>query len=286
MIALSFRDVEIALGGRTVLAGVNLAIGRGEFIGLLGGNGAGKTTLLRAALGLVAPRRGAIEALGKPASRGNPAIGYMPQIRAVPANLRLSGHDFVAGVVDGARWGLPLLGGEGRREVDRVLELVCASALAHRPLAELSGGERQRLLLAQVLVGSPRLLLLDEPLMSLDPSHQAGVVELVASLQRSLGLTVLFSAHELNPLLGVMNRVLFVGNRQAALGTVDEVITEPVLSRLYGTRIEVVRLGGRIFVMAGAQDMARDTHGCGDHGHDHGQEHSHEHSHGDHAADA
>ncbi len=286
MIALSFRDVELALGGRTVLAGVNLAIGQGEFIGLLGANGSGKTTLLRAALGLVAPRRGAIEVLGKAASRGNRAIGYMPQIRAVPANLRLSGRDFVAGVVNGARWGLPLLGAEGRREVERVLERVGATALAHRALAELSGGERQRLLLAQVLVGSPQLLLLDEPLMSLDPSHQAGVVELVASLQRSLGLTVLFSAHELNPLLGVMDRVLYVGNGQAALGTVDAVITEPVLSRLYGTRIEVVRLGGRIFVMAGAQDMARDTHGCGEHAHEQAHEPSHDHSHGEHAADA
>ena len=284
MTALAFHDVEIALGGRTVLAGVNLAIREGEFIGLLGANGAGKTTLLRAALGLVAPRQGSVTVLGQPASRGNPAIGYMPQGRAVPANLRLSGRDFIACVVDGARWGLPVLGAADRAEVARVLELVGAETLAKRPLAELSGGERQRLLLAQALVGNPKLLLLDEPLMSLDPSRQAGVVELVSSLHKALGITVVFSAHELNPLLGAMDRVLYVGNRQAALGTVDEVITAPVLSLLYGTQIEVVRLGGRIFVMAGGLDMARDTHGCGEH--DHGHTHEHAHEHGTDAADA
>ncbi len=287
MDALAFHDAELVLGGRSVLAGVNLAIGQGEFIGLLGANGAGKTTLLRAALGLVAPSRGSIAVLGRPATRGNPAIGYMPQIRATPANLLISGRDFVACVVGGERWGLPLLGTAGRAEVDRVLDLVGATALAKRPLAELSGGERQRLLLAQALVGRPKLLLLDEPLMSLDPSHQTGVVELVSSLHRTLGVTVVFSAHELNPLLGVMDRVLYVGNRQAALGRVDEVITAPVLSRLYGAPIEVVRLGGRIFVMAGGHDMARDTHGCGDHQHDHASGHApghaHGHAHGHHA---
>ena len=113
------------------------------------------------------------------------------------------------------------------------------------------GGERQRLLLAQALIGRPRLLLLDEPLISLDPHHQHAVVALARSLQAELGLTVLFSAHDLNPLLGALDRVLYLGHGQAALGTVDEVVTGPVLSRLYGSRIDVVRLGGRIFVMAG-----------------------------------
>jgi zinc/manganese transport system ATP-binding protein len=144
--------------------------------------------------------------------------------------------------------------------VDRVLDLVGARPLARRPLSELSGGERQRLLLAQALVGAPRLLLLDEPLISLDPHHAGDVVALVKSLQVALGLTVLFSAHELNPLLGALDQVLYLGRGQAALGAVDEVITGPVLSRLYGADIEVVRLGGRIFVMSGSHDVQRDAH--------------------------
>ncbi len=254
--AIELRDVRLTLGGRTVLTGASLEIGACEFVGVLGPNGAGKTTLMRAILGLVRPGRGSVHVLGRPAMRGNPAIGYMPQVRAAAAGLRLSGWDFVAGVVDGHRLGLPVPGKAGRAEVDRALDLVGARALGRRPLFETSGGERQRLLLAQALIGRPRLLLLDEPLISLDPHHQRGVVELARSLQAELGITVLFSAHDLNPLLGALDRVLYLGRGQAALGTVDEVITSPVLSRLYGSDIDVVRLNGRIFVMAGRRDAA------------------------------
>ena len=272
MSAIEFRDVTLRLGGRTVLSGVSLAIAAGEFVGVLGPNGAGKTTLMRAVLGLLPASRGSILVLGQPAARGNAAVGYMPQVRSANGTMRLRGWDFVAGVVGGHRLGLPLLGKAARTEVDRVLDLVHARDLARRPLSEISGGERQRLLLAQALIGHPRLLLLDEPLMNLDPHHQRDVVDLVKSLQTELGITVLFSAHELNPLLGALDRVLYLGGGQAALGTVDDVITGPVLSRLYGSKIDVVHLRGRIFVMSGSHDMERDAHR-----HDHGHAHSHDH---------
>ncbi len=260
MNAVELREVRLTLGGRTVLTGVSLDIAAREFVGVLGPNGAGKTTLMRAILGLVPPRRGSIRVLGRPAARGNSAIGYMPQVRAAVASMKLCGWDFVAGVVNGHRPGLPILGKAGRIEVERALDLVGARELAGRPLTEVSGGERQRLLLAQALIGRPRLLLLDEPLISLDPRRQRGVVELVKSLQAALGITVLFSAHELNPLLGALDRVLYLGCGHAALGTVDEVITGPVLSRLYGSEIDVVRLKGRIFVLSGSHNMERDEH--------------------------
>jgi zinc/manganese transport system ATP-binding protein len=257
--AVEVSDLTLALGGRVVLADVGFAIAENEFVGVLGPNGAGKTTLMRALLGLLRPVRGGIRVLGAPVASGNAAVGYMPQVRSA-SGMHLRGWDFVAGAVAGHRWGLPLLGRAERREVERVLALVGATDLAQRPLRELSGGERQRLLLAQALLGRPRLLLLDEPLMSLDPHHQHGVVELVRGLQQRLGIAVLFSAHELNPLLGALDRVLYLGGGRAALGTVDEVITGPVLSRLYGSPIEVVRLGGRIFVMSGAHEMEREHH--------------------------
>jgi zinc/manganese transport system ATP-binding protein len=259
------------LGGRSILAGVTLEIAAREFVGVLGPNGAGKTTLMRAVLGLVPATRGSIHVLGRPAVRGNPDIGYVPQVRSSVGSMRLSGWDFVAGVVNGHRLGMPIATKAVRAEVDRALGLVGASDLARRPLAETSGGERQRLLLAQALIGHPRLLLLDEPLISLDPHHQHAVVALVKSLQVELGITVLFSAHELNPLLGALDRVLYLGSGQAALGTVDEVITSAVLSRLYGSDIEVVRVKGRIFVMSGDHDVERDVHRHGD-----GSAHTHE----------
>ena len=269
MNAIEFRQVALRLGGRDVLAGVSLEIATGEFVGVLGPNGAGKTTLMRAVLGLVSASRGTIRVLGRPAARGNPAVGYMPQIRSSGNDLRLSGWGFVAGVVDGHRLGLPFVGKAARAEVDRVLDLVGAGDLARRPLAELSGGEQQRLLLAPALIGRPQLLLLDEPLVNLDPHYQDDLVGLAKSLCDELGVTILFSAHEVNPLLGALDRVLYLGSGRAALGTVDDVITGPVLSRLYGAEIDVVRLKGRIFVMSGDHDVERDIHR-----HDHGSRHA------------
>jgi len=282
--ALELERVTIALGGRTILADTDLTVGAGEFVGVLGPNGAGKTTLLRAILGLVPLAHGTIRIAGEPIARGNPGIGYMPQVRSALAGRRLRGRDFIAMAADGHRWGLPRTDAATRAEVERVLDLVDGHALAERPLSELSGGERQRLLLAQCLLGQPRLLLLDEPLISLDPNHQRGVVELVRRVQRELGITVLFSAHELNPLLSALDRVLYLGNGSAALGTVDEVITRPVLSRLYGSPIDVMRVNGRIFVMSGDVEVEKHDHahegepGAGN-GHGNGHVHSHGHTH-------
>ena len=260
MSAIEFRDVTLRLGGRDVLSAVSLEIATGAFVGVLGPNGSGKTTLMRAVLGLMPVSRGNIRVLGLAAVRGNPAIGYMPQNRSAGGNLRLSGWDFVATAFSGHRLGLPFAGRTARAEVDRALALVGADKLARRPLAEISGGERQRLLLAQALIGRPQLLLLDEPLANLDPRFQGDVIALTNSLRAELGITILFSAHELNPLLGAVDRVLYLGRGQAELGTVDEVITGPVLSRLYGADIDVIRAKGRIFVLSGNYDVERDAH--------------------------
>ncbi|MBC8640265.1 ATP-binding cassette domain-containing protein [Caballeronia sp. EK] len=272
--ALEVDRVTLALGGREILNDTSFTIRNGEFIGVLGPNGAGKTTLMRALLGLVPLKSGTIRVNGEAVERGNASIGYMPQIRTGLANRRVLGRDFVAMAADGHHWGLPHRNARIRADVERVLELVGAHQLASRPLSELSGGERQRLLLAQCLLGNPRLLLLDEPLISLDPRHQTGVVELVRRVQRELNITVLFSAHELNPLLNSLDRVLYLGSGRAALGTVDEVISKPVLSRLYGSPIDVMRVNGRIFVMSGDVEIDKL-----DHAHEEGEEHEHEHEH-------
>jgi zinc/manganese transport system ATP-binding protein len=271
--AVALKGVTLRRGGHTVLAGIDAAIRAGEFVGVFGPNGAGKTTLLQAILGLLRPEAGEIRVFGKPPLNGNRQAGYLPQRRAAIADLGLRGWDFVASAYHGERWGLPVLGAEGRREVARVLGLVEAEALALRPLAQLSGGELQRLLLAQALLGSPKLLLLDEPLISLDPRYQQAMVDLVRRVQRALGITVLLTAHEINPLLDAMDRVLYLGQGRAALGTVDEVMTGPVLSRLYGGPIDVLRVKGRIIVVAAHGVAEAEAHR---HEHDgHGPHHHH-----------
>ena len=255
MDAVRFDDVSLALAGRLVLRGVDLAIGAGEFIGVLGANGAGKTTLFRAILGLIAPVAGRITVLGGPPRQGQSGIGYLPQTRTTPGAAALCGRDLLLSALDGHRWGWPRANRARLTEVERVLALTGAEALADRRFDSISGGERQRLMLAQALLGAPRLLLLDEPLASLDPRRQTEVVALVREVQRRTGLPVLFSAHDLNPLLGSLDRVLYLGGGGAAIGTADEVVTGPVLSRLYGTPVDVVRLDGRVFVIAGTERL-------------------------------
>jgi zinc/manganese transport system ATP-binding protein len=265
----------IGIGGRIVLADASFAIQAGEFIGVLGPNGAGKTTLMRAILGLLSPSAGAVRVFGSSPQRGDRTIGYLPQVRTVLPDLRVRGLDFIGSSLHGERWGLPSLSRHDRHMIEETLEAVGARDLAARPLSAMSGGERQRLLLAQALVGSPKLLLLDEPLISLDQRHQEVVIDVVRKVCRERGITVLFSAHELNQLLGTLDRVLYLGNREAVLGTVDEVISAPVLSRLYGTDIQVVRAEGHIFVMSRGRDVEVSDH---QHDHDHGNG-GHEHHH-------
>jgi len=250
-----------------VLADVSFAIPQGSFVGILGPNGAGKTTLLRAVLGLTPPSAGRIAVLGQPPRRGNAQIGYMPQARKLGADLPLTGADLVTGAAGGHRWGFPLASRAEREMAAAALELVGAADLARRPLNELSGGESQRILIAEALLGAPKLLLLDEPLISLDTGHQRAIIELVHELGARLGIAVLFCSHEINPLLGVVDQVLYLGRGKAAIGSVEEVINSDVLTSLYGTPITVLRVNGRIFVMADGLDLAAGGHEHADHDH-------------------
>ncbi len=273
MTVVELDHATIGIGGRTVLEDASFAIRAGEFIGVLGPNGAGKTTLMRAILGLLAPSAGSLRVFGRAPQRGDTAIGYLPQVRTVLPDLRVRGIDFIGSSLHGERWGLPSLSRRDRGMIEETLEAVGARDLANRPLSAMSGGERQRLLLAQALIGQPKLLLLDEPLISLDQRHQEVAIDVVRKVCRERGITILFSAHELNQLLGTLDRVLYLGNGQAVLGTVDEVISAPVLSRLFGTDIQVVRAEGHIFVMSRGRDVEVSDHL---HDHDHG---GHEHHH-------
>ncbi|MDR3497631.1 MAG: ABC transporter ATP-binding protein [Parvibaculum sp.] len=262
MSAIDFEDVSIALGGRRILSGVSFSIEQGHFVGVLGPNGAGKTTLFRTILGLLTATSGKISVLGSPPARGNAAIGYIPQWRHTAAQLNFTGFELLLSAYAGNRWGLPIASQQDRKAVEAALERVGGRELAGRALTELSGGERQRLFIAQALVGEPKLLLFDEPLISLDPAHQRSIVELVRDISRERNIAVLFSAHEVNPLLGAVDEVLYLGQGKAAIGTVDEVVNERVLSALYDTRVHVIRTEGRIFVVAEGGEVD-------DHLHDH-----------------
>jgi zinc/manganese transport system ATP-binding protein len=266
---IELEHATLRVGGRDVLEDVSLSIRPGEFIGVLGPNGSGKTTLMRAILGLLPPSAGTVRVFGESPRRGDSRIGYLPQVRTVLPDLRVRGLHFIASSLHGEHWGLPSLTRADRRMIDDTLSLIGARDLAKRPLTEMSGGERQRLLLAQALIGEPRLLLLDEPLISLDARHQEVAIDVVRKVCRERGITVLFSAHELNQLIGTLDRVLYLGNGQAVLGTVEEVITAPVLSRLFDADIQVVHAEGHIFVMSRGRDVEHAAHQHDHEGHEH-----------------
>jgi len=261
---LTLDHVAVALGGRPVLRDVSAEIVPGEFVGLIGANGAGKTTLLRVILGLLRAD-GRVEVLGRPLrhGRGNRAIGYVPQKQSIDPDTPLRGRDLVALGIDGERWGIPLPRAARRARVDEALRSVGAIAYAGAPVGRLSGGEQQRLFIAQALLTEPRLLLLDEPLANLDLRSAGEVVRLVARLGRERGIAVLLVAHDMNPLVGVMDQVLYLAEGRSAIGPVDEVVRGDVLTRLYGYPVDVLHAQGRMLVVAGGQVLngAQDQHG-------------------------
>jgi zinc/manganese transport system ATP-binding protein len=244
----------VALGGRPVWSDLSLQVSAGEFLTVLGPNGAGKSTLARALLGLVPLAAGSLRVLGDRPGRHNDAIGYLPQRRSFDSGLRVRGRDIVRLGLDGDRWGLPLPLRSRRRRgeearVAEAISMVGAGSFADRPVGEVSGGEQQRLLIAQALVRRPRLLILDEPLDSLDLPNQAAVAALVAEVCAE-GVTVVMVAHDVNPILPYVDRVVYLGRGAAVSGEPSEVITSSTLSNLFGTPIEVLHASdGRMVVV-------------------------------------
>jgi zinc/manganese transport system ATP-binding protein len=262
--AVVLDDAAVRVGGRTVWSSVDVRIEAGEFVAILGPNGVGKSTLIKVLLGLLPLAAGRAEVLGAPPGEARSDVGYLPQRRSFDATLRIRGVDVVRLGLDGDRWGVPLPAGRRSREaakrVDEVIALVQAEAFAHRPIGELSGGEQQRLLIGQALARRPRLLLLDEPLDSLDLPSQAAVARLVAAICRDEGVTILLVAHDVNPILGYLDRVVYLGHGGAATGRPDEVVTGPTLSRLYDTPIEVLTASdGRLVVVGEPEAPAHHT---------------------------
>jgi zinc/manganese transport system ATP-binding protein len=255
---LEFRDACVQMGGRWILRDVSFSIRPGEFVAIIGPNGSGKSTLLKVALGLVPLAEGSVTVLGSDARRGREDIGYLPQRRNFDPDVRIRGRDVVRLGLDGGRWGLPLpfLGGAGRRaieeRVDEVIAQVGAEDYAGRPIGELSGGEQQRLLIAQAFAPRPRLLLLDEPLDSLDQTNQQQVATLVHQICLAESVCVLFVTHDINPVLSHLDSVVYVAAGRAAVGSPDEVITTEALTRLYGVPVEVIHAADGRLIVVGA----------------------------------
>src|SRR5947207_560283 len=252
--AIEARSAAVRLGGRLIWEHLDLSVPAGEFVAVLGPNGAGKSTLVNAVLGLVPLSAGTLSVFGAEPGQRNADIGYLPQRRSFDASLRVRGVDVVRLGLDGDKWGLPWPARSRQREAQRrvaeVVDLVDAGAYADRPVGEVSGGEQQRILIAQALIRRPAMLLLDEPLDSLDLPNQAAVAALVARICRTEGVTILMVAHDVNPILPYLDHVAYLGRGGAVCGPPHDVITSETLTHLFNTPIEVLRASdGRLVVV-------------------------------------
>lgn len=261
---LEIRDGALGFGERTLWSALNLSVAPGEFLAILGANGSGKTSLLKSILGQQRLDSGSIAIDGEAVHRGDRRIGYIPQQKIVLPGTPLRGRDLVTLGVNGHRFGPPFVSRAVREKVDGLLEAVGATGYASQPIGSLSGGEQQRLRVAQALAAGPVLLLCDEPLMSLDLHHQRGVSELINRRRREHDTSVVFVTHDINPILGMVDRILYLAEGRFTIGTPAEVLRSDVLSSLYDTPVEVIHSHGRVLVVGIPE---------GDHHHDeNGQE--------------
>jgi zinc/manganese transport system ATP-binding protein len=251
---LAVEGVSVSLSGREILHDVSFRVEGGEFIGLIGSNGAGKTTLLRVILGLVEPTSGQVLIAGKARSRRNPLIGYVPQKIGLDPDMPIRARDLVGLGLDGHRFGVPRPSARRNALIDEMLEAVDATRFAEDRVGNLSGGEQQRIMIAHALISRPRLLLLDEPLANLDIRSEQEVVALVARITAEQQVAVLISAHDMNPLLPVMDRVVYVAAGRVASGTTEEVVSTETLSQLYGHHVDVIHVNDRVLVVAGREN--------------------------------
>ncbi|MFD7011544.1 MULTISPECIES: metal ABC transporter ATP-binding protein [Rhodococcus] len=248
--ALELTGARLSFGERTLWQDLDLTVEPGEFVAVLGPNGSGKTSLLKVLLGQLALSSGTARIAGSPARKGNSHVGYIPQQKSLDDGLPLRGRDLVGLGVDGHQWGTGLLRrGRRRAIVDAAITEVGAENYADAPIGSMSGGEQQRLRIAQALVGNPQILLCDEPLLSLDLANQNLVSGLIDRRRRTHDTAVLFVTHEINPILPLVDRVLYLVDGQFRIGKPEEVMTSEVLSELYRTDVEVLHVRGRLVVI-------------------------------------
>lgn len=262
----------VTLGTSEVWREANVTFRSSTINVILGPNGAGKSTMLRTLLGVVELTHGEVRILGEPVRRGDRRLGYLPQSRSESLN-SITARDYVGLALSGVRIGwqrYPHL----RQSVDRALALTGAQALADRPLGTLSGGQRQRVGLAHATISQPKLLLLDEPLATLDLAAQTEVVDLINVIRVETGAAIVVVAHDLNPLASVTDQVLWIARRQVRVGSIDDIVNEEVLSDLYGHPIEIVTSARGRRVIVGLEEEFAHPHPHGFH-HDHEVAHEH-----------
>ncbi|MGE0060880.1 MAG: ABC transporter ATP-binding protein [Xanthobacteraceae bacterium] len=248
------RDLAIGYPGHLVGSGINVALGTGEVLALLGPNGSGKTTLLKTLLGLLAPKAGAVQLgardLTRLADRERArAIAYVPQTHQATFAFSVETVVLMGRTAHGNLFSRP--SAHDRAVAGRAMERFGIAGLAARPYTMISGGERQLVLLARALAQEPQFVVLDEPTASLDFGNQGKVMNEIRALAAA-GHGVLFTTHDPNHALRAADRAcLLRGGETLADGPVGDVLTKTMLESLYGAPVETLAAGGRTAFLPG-----------------------------------
>ena len=258
-VVMAVEDLRVQIGGRLLVQGVTFNLRAGELCGLIGENGSGKTTLLRSLVGLQPSPRGRVTICGLPPAKSRDLVGYVPQKINFGPDVPLRVFDLVQLGCDGHRLGLRWFSRRLHQQVERTLQAVGAESFAYQRIGELSGGQQQRAVIAHAMARQPRILLLDEPLANLDFRSANELVRLLGHLTRAHGIAVLVTAHDMNPLLPLMDRIVYLAQGRAASGSISEVVEAQCLSRLYGYPVAVLRHGGRILVLPDVDPQKSDN---------------------------
>jgi zinc/manganese transport system ATP-binding protein len=257
--AVRADSLEVGYRKKVVWQGASFEIRRGEFVAVIGPNGSGKTTLFRLLLGLRRPTHGSLEVFGESPRRGNSRVGYVPQRHTIDSDTHVAADALVRLGATGTRWGPGWSARVPREAASAALAAVGATDLGQRPLGALSGGEIQRVFLAEALASNPEMLLLDEPLSNLDLRRSRELVEVVHNLVKSRHVTTLLVAHDINPLIKCLDKVIYIANGNIATGRPEQVLTSESLSALYGVPVEVLHDSRGNIVIVGGENPHEDA---------------------------
>jgi len=254
------EHLDVGYRDRIVWQDANFGVRRGEFVAVIGPNGAGKTTLFRMLLGLQRPFRGDIRVFGTPPTRGNRKIGYVPQRHTIDHETHVESDKLVRLGYSGTHWGPGFSLRAEKEAATEALAAAGAADLGKKCVGAMSGGELQRVFLAEALVGDPELLLLDEPLANLDIRRSRELVQTISGLVRSRKVTTLLVAHDINPLIQSLDKVIYIANGKVATGAPSAVLTSESLTALYGVPVEVLRDSRNNIVIVGGEEGHGDEH--------------------------
>ena len=240
---LDVKDVYFAYGKKHVLEDVNLAVFRGDFLGIVGPNGSAKTTLIKIILGILKPQRGTVVLLNSPIERFNQwnKIGYISQ-RVKDFNIAFPAtvEEIVGANLYGQMGFLKFLNKGHKMKIREALDIVNMPDYQNHLIGNLSGGQQQRIFIARTLVSDPEIIFMDEPLTGVDVQSQEQFYGLMEKLNKDLKITLIMVSHDIGVITNKANRVACVGDKKVCVHPSEDFDKEGHIKKIYGKDLSIL----------------------------------------------